>query len=88
MGHLSWYCIVVNNGCCGNVGYFIWALLYVLSCCSYFVGGLNIAKLIYLLLLIPSFYCGLSFWKLGAGTTAREIAGAVQGAAQGARNAH
>lgn len=62
--HLSWFCVVKQNGCCGKVGYFIWAfvhfLLFWLPWCWY-----DNSILLNLLLLVPLVYMMISLVRLG-----------------------
>mmetsp|Transcript_96633 Transcript_96633/g.201979 ORF Transcript_96633/g.201979 Transcript_96633/m.201979 type:complete len:212 (-) Transcript_96633:287-922(-) len=75
--HLSWWCVVVNNGCCGNVGYFIWALIFLIDAIWLLGSGKGLLGLVYLILTISTAYLMVICWKLGAGSTARQIVTAV-----------
>merc|ERR1719382_254742 len=65
--HLDWFCVVRRDGCCGSLGYLIWAIVYILIPCGpmYFGGAVG---LIYLAMLVPVVYMALASFKLMQGS--------------------
>jgi len=82
LSHISWFCVVKKQGCCGNIGYLIWGvvlvLLVLLSAESGYQAYGSLISLIQLLLLVP---CGfmavacLQLFRESGG--ARELTAAV-----------
>merc|ERR1712190_321068 len=60
--HMGWFCIVRRDGCCGSIGYLIWALVYILLNAGPLSRG--DAGLIYLAMLVPVGYMIFSLFKL------------------------
>mmetsp|Transcript_13260 Transcript_13260/g.35522 ORF Transcript_13260/g.35522 Transcript_13260/m.35522 type:complete len:239 (-) Transcript_13260:44-760(-) len=69
IGHLGWHCLVARQGCCGGLGYTLWACIYVITALWPFVDMLlhsyeTIANWCYVAPCLPGAYLGLSCWKL------------------------
>merc|ERR1712129_526253 len=62
--HLGWFCVVKQQDCCGQTGYLIWGLLYLIFLFWPLLQGAVGLNLLCLLLLIPAFYMLHALFKL------------------------
>eukprot|EP00928_Gymnodinium_smaydae_P085156 TRINITY_DN6849_c0_g1_i1.p1 TRINITY_DN6849_c0_g1~~TRINITY_DN6849_c0_g1_i1.p1 ORF type:complete len:278 (-),score=52.31 TRINITY_DN6849_c0_g1_i1:32-865(-) len=67
---LGWFCVVLRQGCCGQAGYLLWALFYVLVFVSRFLATgwtYHWTTLINVLMCVPTFFLALSCFRLSQG---------------------
>merc|ERR1711933_485919 len=77
--HCGWFCVVKRKGCCGQVGYLVWGLIYFVFPFWPLVkgalegAGVHIHNLVCLLECVPLFYMLVClvrlFQRAGAGLT-------------------
>jgi len=76
--HLGWFCITKANGCCGSIGFLVWALIYLVKVFMPLLHAFedhdhwhdhwHHVHLLYLLMLVPAGYMTFSCFKLFAKT--------------------
>merc|ERR1712232_1104953 len=56
---MGWFCTVKKKGCCGKIGYVLWAIVFLilpLMCGGLTIAEAQLAGLVYLLMLVPVAY--------------------------------
>eukprot|EP00747_Dinoflagellata_sp_TGD_P184679 gnl/TRDRNA2_/TRDRNA2_40545_c0_seq1.p1 gnl/TRDRNA2_/TRDRNA2_40545_c0~~gnl/TRDRNA2_/TRDRNA2_40545_c0_seq1.p1 ORF type:complete len:183 (-),score=21.06 gnl/TRDRNA2_/TRDRNA2_40545_c0_seq1:116-664(-) len=74
--HMGWFCVVRKNGCCGRIGYLIWAAVYLLLNAAPMVNSVTSdpgvpCGLVYAMMLVPVGYMVLALFKLAVSDSAR-----------------
>eukprot|EP00929_Paragymnodinium_shiwhaense_P055343 TRINITY_DN27732_c0_g1_i1.p1 TRINITY_DN27732_c0_g1~~TRINITY_DN27732_c0_g1_i1.p1 ORF type:complete len:175 (+),score=26.42 TRINITY_DN27732_c0_g1_i1:61-585(+) len=73
VAHITWFCVVKQQGCCGKIGYVAWGFVLVFAgfgpACALGTG----TNLIFALNLVPIFFMVRSLFKLFVSATGPDV---------------